>query len=85
MIKFLAKDVFPGVLARANVSRLRGQVAFPLHWHDFPEVFWVSEGTGMHQINGQEHALGPGSLMSVTPEAARWCGRVGGFVPKPTT
>lgn len=67
MIKFLARDSFVGHVMRAHALRMRGVQAFPLHRHDFSEVFWVSEGTGVHRINGSEHALGPGSLVWIRP------------------
>jgi AraC family transcriptional regulator, dual regulator of chb operon len=50
-------------VARPSTSRLRGPEAFPFHRHDFPEVFWISAGTGVHRVNGAEHMIGPGSLV----------------------
>jgi AraC family cel operon transcriptional repressor len=70
MKKFLARDIFAGGTTRAHVSRLRGPDAFSLHRHDFPEVFWVTEGTGVHRVNGAEQALGPGSLVWIRPADA---------------
>lgn len=63
MLMFKAREVFADVVARPGVSRLRGAEAFPFHRHDFPEVFWVSAGAGVHRVNGAEHEIGPGSLV----------------------
>lgn len=60
---FKAREVFAGVVARPGVARLRGAGAFPVHRHDFPEVFWVSAGAGVHRVNGAEHVIAPGSLV----------------------
>ena len=38
-----------------------------LHTHDFPEVFWVEAGRGLHRINGEEKRLDPGDLVFVRP------------------
>ncbi|MBC8010986.1 MAG: AraC family ligand binding domain-containing protein, partial [Burkholderiales bacterium] len=63
MLMFKAREVFGEATARPSVARLRGAEAFPFHRHDFPEVFWVSEGRGVHRVNGTEHGLEPGSLV----------------------
>lgn len=39
-----------------------------LHTHDFPEIFWVEEGHGLHFINGVEKKLFPGDLLFVRPQ-----------------
>lgn len=39
-----------------------------LHNHDFAEIFWVENGTGMHLINGQKVALQPGHLVMMRPD-----------------
>ncbi len=38
-----------------------------LHWHEFYEVFLVISGHGVQQLNGREAALGPGTLVLLTP------------------
>jgi AraC family cel operon transcriptional repressor len=40
---------------------------FPLHDHDFPEVFWVSEGSLWHEINGLATDLTRGQLVFIRP------------------
>jgi len=49
---------------------LRGPEAFPLHRHDFPEVFWTKQGCGIHHINGEERQLTSGNLVTIRPEDA---------------
>lgn len=55
---------------RAAVSLLRGPQAFPIHRHDFPEVFWITRGTGVHWINGGERPLHAGALVLIRPRDA---------------
>jgi len=48
---------------------------FPLHDHDFPEVFWISEGTMQHQINGHPTELKRGDLLFVRAQDCHsFCG-----------
>lgn len=72
--KFLAREIFQKRIGSGHASRFRGPHAFPLHRHDFPEVFWVSEGTGIHRVNGQDDPLGPGSLVWIRPADAHGFG-----------
>lgn len=39
-----------------------------MHTHDFPEIFWVEEGRGLHRIDGQEKKLQSGDLIFVRSE-----------------
>lgn len=39
-----------------------------LHSHDFPEVFWLESGQGVHEINGQVRNIYAGDLIFVRPE-----------------
>lgn len=55
---------------RAVISLLRGPHAFPIHRHDFPEVFWVTKGSGVHRINGDERPLHAGVLVLIRPQDA---------------
>ncbi len=47
----------------------QGEV-FPLHDHDFPEVFWIPEGRVRHQINGETESLATGDLVFIRPADA---------------
>lgn len=40
---------------------------FPLHDHDYPEVFWVAEGVMRHTVNGVTTELGRGRLVFIRP------------------
>lgn len=55
--------------ARAKPSRmvLRGARAFPVHDHDFAEVFWIEAGRADHLINGKRVALEAGDGAFVRP------------------
>jgi AraC family cel operon transcriptional repressor len=39
-----------------------------LHTHDFPEVFWLERGEGLHHINGEAKRVSAGDLIFVRPE-----------------
>ena len=38
-----------------------------LHTHDFPEIFWLEKGAGLHFINGEKIALAAGDLVFIRP------------------
>jgi len=63
-------------LGTANLQR--GQLPFyvldftfnsvvPLHHHDFAELFYVYEGSGMELINGKKHDIHPGTVSFLLP------------------
>lgn len=39
----------------------------PLHWHEFFEIAFVTEGAGSHFVNGRVVPLGKGSMYLLTP------------------
>ena len=39
-----------------------------LHYHDYAEIFWITEGEGLHQINGQSIPIKKGTLVFIRPE-----------------
>lgn len=39
----------------------------PYHGHDFPEVFWITDGRCEHRINNQSQVLEPGTLVLMRP------------------
>lgn len=39
-----------------------------LHAHDFPELFWVEEGRGIHLVRGERRMLRPSALIFVLPQ-----------------
>ncbi len=40
------------------------------HTHDFPEVFWVESGRGIHRLNGAMQRLSAGTLVLIRPSDA---------------
>ena len=38
------------------------------HDHDYAEIFWIKEGSGMHYINGEKHPIEKGTLCLVRPK-----------------
>jgi AraC family cel operon transcriptional repressor len=49
-------------LARVEFSPARPS---RLHTHDFPEIFWIEKGGGIHEINGSEKKLLCGDLIFI--------------------
>jgi AraC family cel operon transcriptional repressor len=49
-------------LARVDISPAR---LSRLHTHDFPEIFWIEKGHGLHEINGAEKELSCGDLIFI--------------------
>ncbi len=41
---------------------------YPVHTHDFYEIFYISRGKGLHYINGKEELLTNGSLVYIRPD-----------------
>ena len=54
LFHYAAIDFRPGRIAR-------------LHTHDFPELFWIERGTGVHHINGRSLRIVEGDLVLVRP------------------
>ncbi len=38
------------------------------HDHDYAEIFWIKEGSGIHIINGEKHIIEKGTLCLVRPQ-----------------
>jgi len=49
-------------------AQMRGRYPCRRHAHDFAEVFWVEDGTGVHDINGQRQPIARGTLVAIRPE-----------------
>lgn len=67
---FLWREIGGADACRPSSALLRGANAFPVHRHDFPEVFWVAQGCGTHLVNGKERPLAPGVLVTIRPADA---------------
>jgi len=50
-----------------NASRNRIR-SFPLHTHDFAEVFWIAEGRATHLANGSRIPLHEGTVTLIRPD-----------------
>ncbi len=35
---------------------------YPLHTHEFEEIFWIDDGVALHEVNGEEQVLEKGDL-----------------------
>ena len=49
-------------LARVDFSPTR---LSRLHTHDFPEIFWIEKGAGLHEINGTRKTVFAGDLVFI--------------------
>lgn len=53
--------------APLRVRRQRLVEPVPTHWHEFYEIAYILAGTGTHRTNGRSVAVGPGTLVGLTP------------------
>ena len=42
--------------------------SFPLHSHDYVEIFWLEEGEGIHHVNGHDVKIQKGDMVFMRPE-----------------
>lgn len=54
-------------VAQISWSRKALGEEFPLHDHDYPEVFWISTGAMVHEVNGTRSVLRRGRLVFIRP------------------
>lgn len=54
-------------LYTASSVRLCGRNAYPLHDHDFGEIFWITNGRCLHIVNGQKSVLKAGDCLFLRP------------------
>jgi AraC family transcriptional regulator, dual regulator of chb operon len=47
---------------------LSAALAMGRHCHDFPELFWVEEGLGVHLIGSERRSVPAGTLVFIRPE-----------------
>lgn len=57
----------PHRLAQLSWSRKAVGEEFPLHDHDYPEVFWIADGVMQHAVNGVTTELERGRLVFIRP------------------
>lgn len=65
MMKLLASEFFKCEEQAIAVERRSPQYAFPLHEHEFNELFIVLSGNGWHILNGAPHFITCGELFYV--------------------
>ena len=58
----------PGSAFHLSSLRAEHRMPIPYHGHDFAEVIWVEEGSGIHRVNGRRQILGPGNLVFIRPQ-----------------
>lgn len=54
-------------LGRASRVKLSGPEGYPLHDHDFGEIFWVDKGHCVHEVNGHRFPLAKNTLVFIRP------------------
>lgn len=54
-------------LAHFSRVKLCGPEAYPLHDHEFGEIFWLDEGGCRHCVNGRNFELTVGALVFIRP------------------
>ncbi|NQY73918.1 MAG: helix-turn-helix domain-containing protein [Candidatus Margulisbacteria bacterium] len=57
------KDAY--YICRINIH---SDKVFPLHSHDYVEIFWIEEGEGIHHVNGEQILIKRGDLVFMRPE-----------------
>ncbi len=57
----------PGEAYHAGATILEPNATLQLHTHDFHEVFWIANGSGIHECNGTSHSIRPGFLAFIRP------------------
>ena len=50
------------------IKQFSTQETYPLHNHDFYEIFFITHGKGLHCINGKEQLLSNGSIVYIRPD-----------------
>jgi len=64
----LKNTVKPGQFCTYHRHRSVEGVSYSVHDHDYYELFWVEEGPGIHDINGEARTVEMGTLQLIRPE-----------------
>lgn len=67
-MKLYSEDYFSAPNQPIAVEPRVPQPIFPEHTHDFSEIFIVTQGIGLHVLNGQPHTLCPGTVCYIKSE-----------------
>ncbi len=79
--QLLEPFVIPNLVGFSVATFLPGQVMMPPHKHEtMHELFYVIQGDGMFQINGEDYEISPGSFLHIAPNEEH-----GIWVPKDNT
>lgn len=66
--QLLEPFVIPNLVGFSVATFLPGQVMMPPHSHEtMHELFYVIEGSGMFQINGEDKQVKPGTFLHMAP------------------
>lgn len=60
--------VQPGEAFHLARRQMRGRHPCDLHKHDFAEIFWLEQGTGVQVVNGVRQKLEAGDLQFIRPD-----------------
>lgn len=69
-MRTLRLDAFlpDGAVYRAARVTVAPRHRMHLHTHDFAEVFWIEQGSGVHIVNGTRRQLVPGDVVLMRPD-----------------
>lgn len=59
--------VRPGSAYHVSAALDERRMPIPLHDHDFAEIMWVVQGSGVHRINGRRQEIHAGRIVFVRP------------------
>ena len=77
MEKFLINEFFKES-DEFDVTGLPQTTVEPLHTHEFIEIVYILDGSGLHSIDGNEYEVKKGNLLLIN------IGQTHSFIPKPT-
>jgi AraC-like DNA-binding protein len=64
--RFLNATFFTDGL-QVKLNRHALDAPFPLHWHEFYELTFITEGSGINSVNGVDQAISAGDAFLLTP------------------
>lgn len=67
MLKRWRKMVPDDTAYHISVALDHGRMPVAYHGHDFAEVFWVEEGSGIHRVNGRRVEIQAGDIVFIRP------------------
>lgn len=62
----------PGELFHVHRESWLATPARGYHRHDFAEMFWITEGSGVHHVNGATQPLAPGVVIAIRVSDCHW-------------